>query len=438
MAEPVFVASGHLTNFIDPVAKCTKCGTFHRADHIMEEFLHESFEGMTPQQLSDLVKKHNVRCPACKGQLGEVSVLNMMFPLQVGAAEGGTRAFLRPETAQGPYVAFKRMYEIGRKTLPLGVATIGVAYRNEISPRQVLIRMREFRQAELQIFFNPDDIDTHPKFDSVADYFLRLYSVADRKSGKVTEVSCRDAVQKLKLPQFYAYHLAKIQNFYLGLLRLPAERFRFRELSAEERAFYNKFHWDVELNLDSLGGWKEVGGLHYRTDHDLGGHAKISKENLSVTVEGKNFVPHVLELSFGVDRNVYALLDLAYAEDKANDRVVLRFPRILAPYDCGVFPLLSKDGLPEKAREVEKLLADAGFVVYYDSSGSVGRRYRRLDEIGVPCCVTIDHRSLQDGTVTMRDRDSLAQIRVKIGELPAKLKLFLAGEELAKLGERVK
>jgi glycyl-tRNA synthetase len=437
MPEPVFVASGHLANFVDPTVKCTKCGAFNRADHIMEDFLKSSFEGMTPQQLTEVVRKNNIRCPSCKGMLGDVDVLNMMFSLQVGPSEGGSRAFLRPETAQGVYVNFRRMFEIGRKSMPIGVAIIGVAYRNEISPRQILTRMREFRQAELQMFFDPDQISVHPKFESVADCLLRLYSVDDRKSGTITEMSCRDVVKKLKLPQFYVYHLAKIQSFYLGLLGIPAERFRFRELSAEERAFYNKIHWDIEIKLDSLESWKEVGGLHYRTDHDLSGHAKISKENLSISLNGKTFVPHVLELSFGVDRNVYALLDIAHTEDSANKRTVLRFPRVLAPYDCGVFPLLERDRLPEKTKEVEKLLKDAGIVSYYDASGSIGRRYRRLDEIGVSLAITCDHKTLEDATVTLRDRDSMKQVRVVIKDLVEKVTAFLQGEDIEKLGKSV-
>lgn len=434
MHESVWIASGHATNFVDPTAKCTKCGTFHRADHIMEEFLHESFEGLTPQQLTEIVRKHNIKCPACKGQLADVTVLNMMFPLAVGSE--AAKAYLRPETAQGVYVSFRRLFELGRKALPLGVAAIGKAFRNEISPRQLLIRMREFTQAELQIFFDPNTIEEHPQFEDIASYVLRLYSVADRESGKVTEISCADAVGKLKLPKFYVYHLAKIQKLYLNRLEVPKEQFRFRELSAEERAFYNRIHWDIELNIESLGGFKEVGGLHYRTDHDLGSHAKLSKQNLSITVGDRSFVPHVLELSFGVDRNVFALVDRSYREEA--DRIVLGFPPALSPYDCAVLPLLSRDGLPERAQQVVQALRNFGLIVFYDESGSIGRRYRRADEIGIAACLTVDHDTLEKGTITLRDRDSMAQVRLQASDAPEKLRRFLAGEPVAALGAIVK
>jgi glycyl-tRNA synthetase len=435
MPEPVFIASGHLSNFIDPTARCSKCGSFHRADHIMEDFLKESFEGMTPQQLTEIIRKHNVRCPACKGPLEDVAVLNMMFPLSIGTG-AGAKAYLRPETAQGVYVNFKRAYEHSRKALPFGLAIIGKAFRNEISPRNYIVRMREFTQAELQIFFDHEKIGVHPKFEEVADYVLRLYSVADRKSNTLTELSCADAVKKLKLPQFYAYHLAKIQKFYLEVLKLPKELFRFRELSQEERAFYNKLHWDIELRLESLGGFKEVGGLHYRTDHDLGGHGKVSKENLSVTVDGRNFVPHVLELSFGVDRNMYALIDIGLTEEK--ERTLMKFPRRVAPYDAGVFPLVNREGMPAKAKEIAEELREAGLVVFYDESGSIGRRYRRMDEVGVPTSITIDDETVKEGTVTLRDRDSMVQVRVPVKELAKRLRRFLNGESLEELGTRVK
>jgi len=432
MPESVFIASGHLSNFIDPTAKCSKCGAFHRADHIMEDFLKESFEGMTPQQLTEIIRKHNVRCTLCKGPLEDVSVLNMMFPLNVGAGTGA-KAYLRPETAQGVYVNFKRAYEHSRKALPFGLAIIGKAFRNEISPRNYIVRMREFTQAELQIFFDHEKIRVHPRFEEVADYTLRLFSVKDRKSKTLTEITCADAVKKLELPQFYVYYLAKIQKFYLEVLKLPPELFRFRELSQEERAFYNKIHWDMELNVESLGGFKEVGGLHYRTDHDLGGHGKVSKENLSVTIDGRNFIPHILELSFGVDRNMYSLMDIGLAEEK--ERTIIKFPRRVAPYDAGVFPLVNREEMPEKAKELAEALKESGFVIFYDESGSIGRRYRRMDEIGVPASITIDADTIEKEMVTIRDRDSMKQVSVSIKDLPKRLRRFLNGESIGEVGE---
>jgi glycyl-tRNA synthetase len=425
MPEAVFQASGHLESFVDPVARCKKCGTVERADHLLERELHDKdaprdFEGMTSEQMSELVKRHDVKCAKCGSRLENVGILNMMFPLTIGS---NTTAYLRPETAQSPYVNFRREFECLRKKLPLGLAVIGRAYRNEISPRNSLIRMREFTQAELQIFFNPDRINEHPKFDEIAGYKLMLYPVENRKSGMITEMSCRDVVEKLKIPKFYVYHMAIVQKFYLEVIKIDRNKFRYRQLADEEKAFYNKYHWDIELDLESLGGFKEVGGIHYRTDHDLGGHQKVSKQDMGVFIDDKKFVPHVLELSFGVDRNLYALFDLGLAEEK--ERTIFKFPRKLSPHHCAIFPLVNKDGIPEKSEVIFQNLKKMGFDVFFDDSGSIGRRYRRMDEIGVAACITIDHQTLKDGTVTLRDRDTMEQKRIHENELCTELHKFL-------------
>lgn len=433
MPEDVFRASGHISHFTDPVVKCSKCGHVERADHIMEDVLDESFEGKSPEELMGLIKKHGIKCGKCGGRLEEVGTLNLLFPMSVGAGQDAQVGYLAGETAQGAYINFKLEFEALRRRLPLGLAVVGKAFRNEISPRNVLIRMREFTQAELQIFFDPGTIKEHPDFKSVAGKGLRLFPVSQRKKGTVLEISCKDAVSKLKLPRFYVYHMAKVQEFYLDVMKLDPKQFRFKQLSDEEKAFYNKYHWDIELNLESVGGWKEVAGIHYRTDHDLKGHEKVSGQKQSVNIEGKSFIPHVLELSFGVDRNVYALLELAYTEEK--DRTFLRFPRRVSPYDAGVFPLVKKDGLSELARGIQNKLRDAGFTVFYDESGSIGRRYRRIDEIGVALGITIDYDSKKNKDVTIRDRDSMDQVRVKIDDLPEVLGRFLSGEKLKSLGK---
>ena len=431
MHEKVFQASGHLESFADPVAKCGKCGNTERADHIVEAHLNESFEGVSPDDLLKLIKKHGIKCDKCKGEITSVSQFNMMFPLKLGVGKQEKTGYLTGETAQGAYVNFKQMFEVCRKKLPLGLAIIGKAFRNEIAPRNALIRMRELTQAELQIFFDPDTVEENLDFKDVENYKLRLFLFENRKIEKVEELTCKQTVEKLKLPKFYVYHLAKVQQFYLDVLKLPKERFRFKQLSDEEKAFYNKYHWDMELKLDSLGGWKEVGGVHARTDHDLSGHQKISSQSMEVSIEGKKVLPHVLELSFGVDRNLYALLELAYTEEK--DRTVLKFPRIVSPFDAGIFPLVNKDGLQEKAKEVQRFLAEQGIAVFYDEGGSIGRRYRRIDEIGVAAGLTIDYDSLKQDDITIRDRDTMKQIRVKIKDLPQVLRKFLGGEELEKL-----
>jgi glycyl-tRNA synthetase len=440
MPEHVFKASGHLASFVDPVVRCRKCGNVERADHIIEDALHENFEGASLEKMTGLIKEHNIRCPKCKGPLEETGILNMMFPLNVGTGEEARKAYLSPETAQGAYINFKLEFESLRRRLPLGLAIIGKAFRNEISPRNVLIRMREFTQAELQIFFDPDTITEHPRFHEVEGCKLRVFPAKNRESGKVEEIPAGDVVAGLGVPRFYVYHMAKIQQFYLDVLKLPRELFRFRQLTDEEKAFYNKYHWDIELNLESLGGFREVAGLHYRTDHDLAGHQKVSGQSQEVNIEGKKFIPHVLELSFGVDRNVYALFELSIVEEQVENepRDVLRFPRLVSPLDAGIFPLVNKDGLPEKSREIQALLKEHGFRVFYDGSGSIGRRYRRIDEIGVAAGITIDYDTLEHHDVTLRDRDSMKQVRVKISELPEVLKKFLNGEDLEKLGKPLK
>ncbi|MBI4173198.1 MAG: glycine--tRNA ligase [Candidatus Aenigmarchaeota archaeon] len=432
MPENVFKASGHLASFVDPIAKCKKCGHAERADHLLEDVLKESFEGLAASDMIALIKKHGIKCQKCKGPLEEVGVLNMMFPLDVGTGKEAKKAYLTPETAQGAYVNFALAFDVMRRKLPLGLAIIGKAFRNEISPRQGLIRMREFTQAELQIFFDPDAITSHPKFKDIEGYQLRLLPAKSRDSGKVAVLPAGQA-KELGLPEFYLYHMAMVQKFYLEVLRLPEQRFRFRELVGEEKAFYNKYHWDIEANLDTLGGWKEIAGLHYRTDHDLQGHGQVSGQKVAVNIEGKEFVPHVLEISMGVDRNVYGLLDLAYSEEP--ERVVLKFPRAVAPFDAGIFPLVRKDGLDAKARVIFDVLKQHGFRVFYDESGSIGRRYRRIDEIGVPAGITVDYDSMQQEDVTLRDRDSMQQVRIKIEQLPAKLRAFLQGAAMEASGK---
>ena len=438
MPENVFVASGHLKSFVDPIIKCSKCGATERADHILEDVLKENFEGHTPEEMDKIIKDHNIKCGKCGGPLEEIGILNMMFPVDMGTGDHTTRGYLRPETAQSAFVNFKEEFESLRKRLPMGLAIIGKAYRNEISPRNSLIRQREFTQAELQIFFNPDNIQKHPQFSEVKDITINIHT----EKGEDKKLTCSQILTELNLPEFYVYHMAKIQQFYLDMIKIPKEKFRFRQLTEEEKAFYNKYHFDIELDLPSLGGFKEMAGLHYRTYHDLKGHEETSKKSMTVSVVGadgkvKKILPHVLELSFGVDRNIYALLELAYREEevKGEVRSVLSFPRLVGPYDCGIFPLNNKDQLPEKAKEVQKVLEDAGFNCFFDATASIGRRYRRIDEIGVAAGITIDYDTLKDNTVTMRDRDSLKQVRIPIKELQWQLQKFLNGEDIEKLGQ---
>lgn len=412
-------ASGHVELFTDVLVPCTGCGEAHRADQLLEAATGTSGEGLTVEQVQEAIRSQGIRCPACKGTLGEPRPFHIMFPLAVGPT-GEERAFLRPETAQGAYLDFPREFELLRKRLPVGLAMVGKAYRNEISPRQGTFRMREFHQAELQIFFDPETFDAELPFAQVADVPLRTVR-ADGRDEVATPTA--EALVDEGLPVFYAYHLARVQAFYLEELGIPEEAFRFYELTEAERAFYNRIHFDVQVDMPSLGGFREVGGVHYRTDHDLSRHQEHSGQRMEVFFQGRRLVPHVLELSFGVDRNVWALLDLGY---EAGKRDLLRLPPRLAPVTVAVFPLVNKDGLPERAREVYGQLR-RWFDAAYDVSGSIGRRYARQDEIGTPFCVTVDHDSLEKQDATLRERDSTEQVRVPLKELRWTLQDLLEG-----------
>jgi glycyl-tRNA synthetase len=431
MAKNVFQSSGHLAHFNDPLTECTKCKFRFRADELVEDETGIKVDGMKEKDMEKVIRENKLKCPKCGGALGEVRFFNMMFDLKVGAT-GDSVMYLRPETAQSAFVSFKREFMALREKLPMGLAVIGKAFRNEISPRQGFFRLREFTQAELQIFFDPSKIDEVENWGEIRNQKLRLFLVKNREKG-IVETTCEEANKKMGLPKFYVYHLAKVQKFYLDLLKIPKDKFRFRELSEKERAFYNQLHFDAEIEMDTLGGFKEVAGVHYRGGYDLTQHQKGSGEKFEILNDGKRFIPHVLELSFGVDRHIWALMDVFFRKEK--ERSLFLFPSEISPAEVAVFPLVSKDELPEKAMEVSNLLKSLGFNVTYDSKGSIGRMYRRVDEIGCPAMITVDHESLKNNTVTLRDRDTMKQIRVKVPELGEILRKYLAGEKLAKLGK---
>jgi len=410
LSKEVFQSSGHLEHFNDPLTECSKCKSKFRADELIEDELDKNAMGLKEKELDRIIKENSLKCPKCRGKLLGVKFFNMMFDLKVGAT-GNDIMYLRPETAQSPYIAFKKEFMALREKIPLGLAVVGKAFRNEISPRQGFFRLREFTQAELQIFFDPNNFKV--EFDKVKNYKLKIMN---------KEVKCSE----LKLPHWYAYHMAKVQAFYLDILKIPKEKFRFRELDEKERAFYNKIHYDIEINLEALNGWKEVAGVHYRGDHDLKRH------KIEINIEGKKFHPHVLELSFGVDRNILALLDIFYKKEK--ERELFLFNKNIAPIEIAVFPLVNKDKLPERAVEIYNELKK-GYSVFYDCKGSIGKMYRRMDEIGCPLMITIDHQTLKDKTVTLRDIKTMKQIRVKENKLKETIEKFFSGEKLSNLGK---
>ncbi len=423
LPEAVVRASGHLENFTDPEITCEQCHSAFRAETILEKVRPEGVDGLSAAQIGEIVTARGLRCPNCGSTaLSVPRPFNLMFGFDFGAT-GRERAYLRPETAQSSYLAFSRMWNVGRRALPLGIAVVGKAYRNEIAPRQLLFRMRAFTQAELQIFFDPARFVV--PFDAVRDEKLPVLRVPARERGEESPewVRAGDLAAAGGLPEFYVFHLAHSFRFFRDVLGYPAERIRLFEKSDKERAFYNRIQFDIEVSLESLGGFKELGAVHYRGDYDLSRHGEGSGKDLSVTLHGgTKLLPHVLELTFGVDRNVWALADVHLTKD--GERTVFRLPPYLAPVPVGVFPLMEKEHAPF-ALALSDDLAAAGIVNRYDDGGAIGRRYARMDEAGTPFCVTVDGRTLEDGpdrgTVTLRDRDSKAQERLPASELPARL-----------------
>ncbi len=423
LPEAVVRASGHLENFTDPEVICDTCHNAFRADTVLEKIRPEGVDGLPSKEIEEIVRGRGVKCPSCGATtLSVPPPFNLMFGLDYGVT-GHERAYLRPETAQSSYLSFPRMWDVGRHALPLGIAIIGKAYRNEIAPRQLLLRMRSFEQAELQIFFDPEHFPL--PFDRVRDEKLPVVRAERRLAGdeEVVLTSAADLVSAGKLPEFYVYHMVHTFRFFRDVLRIPPERIRLLEKSDQERAFYNRLHFDVEVLLDSMGGFKEIGGVHYRGDYDLSRHGQGSGKDLSVTLTGGRAVlPHVLELTYGVDRGLWAVADVHLGKD--GDRTVWRLPPYLAPVPVGVFPLIPK----EHAKFAEQLsddLAAAGVSNLYDDSGTIGKRYARMDEAGTPFCVTVDAETLADGpsrgTVTVRSRDSKTQERVPATELAGRL-----------------
>ncbi len=419
LPEAVVRASGHLENFTDPEVVCDHCHAHFRAETVLEKTRPEGVDGLSPAQIGELLTQQSARCPSCGSkELAIPRPFNLMFGFDFGAT-GRERAYLRPETAQSSYLAFARMWDVGRRRLPLGIATIGRAYRNEIAPRQVLFRMRAFTQAELQVFFDPKHF--RPPFPSVADELLPVLRVDRRRAGaEAPDPTPARALVADGLPEFYVYFLVHVHRFLRDVLRYPADAIRFFEKSDAERAFYNRIQFDAEVRVESLGGFKELGALHYRGDYDLSRHSAGSGRDLGVTLgDGRHLVPHVLEITFGVDRNVWALADAGLSI--ADGRTVWRLPPYLAPTPVAVLPLIAEEH-GRVADAWRAALGAAGIPAVSDDRGSIGRRYARMDEVGTPWCVTVDSETVAEAdparaTATMRERDSRAQERVTLDTL---------------------
>ncbi len=415
MASDVFRASGHLDNFSDPLVECGKCGSVFRADKLIEDVADKKApEAMTADKFDLLIAKYKITCASCRSPLSATRKFNMMFKVSVGASKPQD-AYLRPETCQSIFADFPRLVKVMKKPLPLGVAQVGKSFRNEISPRNAIIRAREFTQAEAEVFFDPSD-ENASGFDEIGDVELNLQPIGEKKD--YVSISASEAVSGKILSRFSAYYLAVMHQFFLKC-GIPADRIRNRKLGDDEKAFYAKESWDTEVKT-SLG-WVEIVANNNRSDFDMSSHAKISGKDVGIVNSKTNqkFIPHIWEISMGMDRLFYCVEELLYK--KEGGRVFIALPPQIAPYHAYVFPLVNKDGLPEKSEDVVKILRDAGFGVDTETRDSIGKRYARADEIGVPFCVTIDYGTLNDNSVTIRERNTTRQERCGIADLAKKL-----------------
>ncbi|MFC7114093.1 glycine--tRNA ligase [Natronoarchaeum sp. GCM10025703] len=506
MPEPVFEASGHLDTFDDMLVECRECGESHRADHLIEDNTDlEDAEAIPISEVEDLIAEHDLTCPNCGTGLAGQSVesFNLMFGTNIGPGDASP-GYLRPETAQGIFVEFPQLKEYARNQLPFGVTQIGKAYRNEISPRKSVIRTREFTQAELELFIDPDEDE--PDLATVEDVEVTLYPVAEQQDdeGEPITTTVGEAVADGTIASAWiGYYLGISQQWY-DRVGIDMDRFRFRQHLPGELAHYSADCWDAESELD--GDWVELTGFAYRSDYDLSKHGEHSDEEFTIfkqydepktveratvdpdmsylgpefggaageiadalatlaeedrsafdgetvtvsadgeeyaipvektefTVEevteaGEQITPHVVEPSFGIDRVLYTILAHSYREDEVDgeERTYLALDPEVAPTFVGVFPLMDKEGLGELAGDVATDLREAGLSVAYDDSGAIGRRYRRQDEVGTPFCVTVDYEALEEGTVTVRERDSTEQVRVSLDDLTETLAALRSGD----------
>ncbi len=412
MSKSVFEASGHLANFADPIIKCKNCKLTFRADKLIAEITKvEIPESADLEDFDKIISEKNMKCPKCSGDFENARKFNMMF--KVGIGPEGEEAYLRPETCQSIFVDFPRLFKTMRGKLPLGIAQVGKSFRNEISPRQSLLRLREFYQAEIEVFCNPKKLNELEKFSEIENTIIRI-----QIGSEVKKMTCKEAVESEAVPNmFVAYYLGILTEFY-EKTGIDITRSRFRKLDEKEKAFYAEVSFDFEV--ETTIGWLELVACNYRSDYDLSSHAKKSNEKFEVMDMEEKVLPHVFEISMGIDRSLYSILEHCLRDDKENERVVLSLKPYLSPIHLGVLSLVKKDGLKEKTDEIFATLKTR-YDAFLDHSGAIGRRYRRLDEIGAPLAITVDHQTLKDQTVTMRKRDSMEQERIKISEIDSYL-----------------
>ena len=408
MSKSVFEASGHLGNFADPIIKCTKCNSTFRADRTIAEIANiEIPESADLNEFDNAISENKIKCPKCKGDFGTTKKFNMMFKVGIGPQE--EEAYLRPETCQSIFVDFPRLFKTMRGKLPLGIAQVGKSFRNEIAPRQSLLRLREFYQAEIEVFCNPGRLDEVEKFAEIENTIIRVQTDTEPIS-----MTCKEALESGTVPnKFVAYYLGILTEFY-EKTGIDVSKSRFRKLGNKEKAFYAEVAFDFEV--ETTIGWLELVACNYRSDYDLSSHAKMSKEKFEVMDNDEQVLPHVFEISMGIDRSLYTILEHSLKNDEEHERMVLSLKPYLSPVHVGILSLVKKDGLKEKTDEIF-LNIKRKFDAFLDHSGAIGRRYRRLDEIGAPFAITVDHQTLEDNTVTIRKRDSMEQSRVDISKI---------------------
>ena len=411
LPKDVLDASGHTKSFVDPITKCKKCQTIYRADNLIEEKLNIKVEGKSIEELNKIIKEKNIKCPKCGNELEDVREFNLMFKTSVGPL-AKEEAYLRPETAQNIFISFKRIYKAYRKKLPFAIYQIGYSFRNEISPRQFLIRLRIFTQAEIEMFFNPENENC--PIEKYLELEIPVLTREEQRKGsnEIKWFKIKDLIGNVIKSKWQAYFLAKEFIFFTQVLKLSKDRLRFRHVLEEETPFYSAGNFDLEYYFEGIG-WKEIVGNAYRSDYDLSTHSKHSKEDLSIQEE-KKFIPHVVEPSFGIERIILALFFENYREREWS---YFSFPPYLSPYLVAVFPLVKKKEIIEKAEETYKKFKEIfGRDIIFDSSDSIGKLYARADEIGIPFAITIDYQTLKDNTFTIRYRDDKKQERVNFEE----------------------
>ena len=435
----VWVASGHVESFNDVMLECEKCHERLRGDHLIEDTLKIQADGLKAEDINRLVAQNKLACPKCKGKLKPAEAFNLMFKTHVGPVpQESAIAYLRPETAQIIFTNFRQVLETSRVKLPFGIAQMGRAFRNEIAPRQFLFRCREFEQMELEYFIDPRKVQDCPYLKDVTRMKLLVYSAeAQRKTQEPQVFTVKELVEKKIVHNpWLAYWLATEVSWFLSLGGNP-KKFRIRQHLQDEKSHYAADTWDLEYEFPF--GWKELQGMANRADFDLKQHIQHSKKDLGYFDEETKtkIVPHVVaEPSMGVDRAFLVFLYDAYEYDVKRGNIVLHLHPTLAPYKFGIFPLVNK--MEKEARKIHDSLKKE-FVCFYDRSGSVGRRYARADEIGIPYTITIDFDCKKNKDITIRDRESTKQVRVKQKDMKDVLHKLLEGEvPFEKAGKLIK